>query len=172
MSAPGRDGFPRKACRAQVRSCSECRHPLDISSTPRAYPAAMHFSRERIRARLHLLQESLPAALARRFFETDLLTHAAALSFYALLSLAPLLVLLLWLAASLYPSAQDELIRQVGDLAGSGARDVATTVVANAQRRPDVGPFAGLYSTVLLFIGPPPVFARLATPPTPPFHHA
>src|SRR3546814_4170138 len=99
----------------------------------------MHFSRERIRARLHLLQESLPAALARRFFETDLLTHAAALSFYALLSLAPLLVLLLWLAASLYPSAQDELMRQVGDLAGSGARDVATTVVANAQRRPDVG---------------------------------
>src|SRR3546814_4934445 len=75
-----------KACRAQVRSYSESRHPLDISSTPRAYPAAMHFSRERIRARLHLLQESLPAALARRFFETDLLTHAAALSFYALLS--------------------------------------------------------------------------------------
>src|SRR3546814_6466769 len=115
-SAPGRDGFPRKACRAQVRSYSESRHPPDISSTPRAYPAAMHFSRERIRARLHLLQESLPAALARRFFETDLLTHAAALSIYALLSLAPLLVLLLWLAASLYPSAQDELMRQVGDL--------------------------------------------------------
>ncbi|HEY9541773.1 MAG TPA: YihY/virulence factor BrkB family protein [Luteimonas sp.] len=123
----------------------------------------MHFSRERIRARLHLLQESLPAALARRFFETDLLTHAAALSFYALLSLAPLLVLLLWLAASLYPSAQDELMRQVGDLAGSGARDVATTVVANAQRRPDVGSFAGLWSTVLLFIGATAVFARLQT---------
>src|SRR3546814_6467141 len=130
-----------KACRAQVRSCSECRHPLDISSTPRAYPAAMHFSRERIRARLHLLQESLPAALARRFFETDLLTHDAALSFYALLSLAPLLVLLLWLAASLYPSAQDDLMRQVGALPGSGARHVATPVVPTPPPRPPVDPF-------------------------------
>src|SRR3546814_14238182 len=54
-------------------------------------------------------------------------------------------------------------MRQVGDLAGSGARDVATTVVANAQRRPDVGSFAGLWSTVLLFIGATAVFARLQT---------
>src|SRR3546814_21169669 len=48
-------------------------------------------------------------------------------------------------------------------VAGSGARDVATTVVANAQRRPDVGSFAGLWSTVLLFIGATAVFARLQT---------
>ena len=51
-------------------------------------------------ARIHRLQESLPAAMARRFFETDLLAHAAALSFYALLSLAPLLVLLLFVGAT------------------------------------------------------------------------
>src|SRR5690606_16059142 len=121
----------------------------------------MHFSRERIRRRLQRLQESLPVALVRRFVETDLLTHAAALSFYTLISLAPLLVLLLWLAASLYPSAQDELMRQVGDLAGSGAKDVASTVIANAQTRPDVGSLAGLWSTALLFVGATAVFARL-----------
>jgi len=121
----------------------------------------MHFSRQRVRQRLQRLQESLPVALGRRFVETDLLTHAAALSFYTLISLAPLLVLLLWLAASLYPSAQDELMRQVGDLAGSGARDVANTVIANAQTRPDVGSLAGLWSTALLFVGATAVFARL-----------
>jgi membrane protein len=136
---------------------------LNIFSTPPAYPRAMHFSRERVRQRLQRLQESLPVALGRRFVETDLLTHAAALSFYALLSLAPLLVLLLWLAASLYPTAQDELMRQVGDLAGSGARDVASTVIANAQRRPDVGSLAGIWSTILLFVGATAVFARLQT---------
>jgi len=119
------------------------------------------FDTARLRHRLTRLQESLPAALARRFFETDLLTHAAALSFYTLLSLAPLLVLLLWLTASLYPSAQDALMQQMGDLAGTGAREVATTVVANAERQPDIGSLAGLWSTVLLFLGATAVFARL-----------
>src|SRR3546814_5361519 len=52
---------------------------------------------------------------------------------------------------------------RVGDRAGGGARDGATTVVANGQRRPDGGSFAGLWSTVLLFIGATAVFARLQT---------
>src|SRR5690606_15363519 len=103
-------------------------------------------------------------------FETDLLAHAAALSFYALLSLAPLLVLLLWLTASLYPSAQAALMGQVGDLAGTQARDVAATVVANAERRPDLGSLAGLWSTLLLFVVDTAVFARLQTALTLIFH--
>ena len=109
------------------------------------------------------LHESLPATLGRRFLETDLLTHAAALSFYALLSLAPLLVLLLWLVASLYPAAQEQLMHQAAILAGSEARDVAATVVANAQRRPDVGSLAGIWGTALLLLGATVVFARLQT---------
>ena len=109
------------------------------------------------------LQQSLPVALARRFSEADLLTHAAALSFYTLLSLAPLLVLLLWLAASLYPSAQDALVEQMADLAGRGAQDVAQTVIANAERQPDIGSLAGIWSTALLFVSATIVFARLQT---------
>lgn len=109
------------------------------------------------------LQQSLPVALARRFSEADLLTHAAALSFYTLLSLAPLLVLLLWLAASLYPSAQDALVDQVSDLAGRGAQEVAQTVIANAEDRPDIGSLAGIWSTALLFVSATIVFARLQT---------
>lgn len=114
-----------------------------------------------IRHHVQRLQESLPAALARRFVETDLMTQAASLSFYALLSLAPLLVLLLWLTASLYPSAQESLIQQVGALAGQGAEEIADTVIDNAKSRPDVGSLAGLWSTLLLFIGATAVFARL-----------
>lgn len=114
-----------------------------------------------IRHHVQRLQESLPAALARRFVETDLMTQAASLSFYALLSLAPLLVLLLWLTASLYPSAQESLIQQVGALAGQGAEEIADTVIDNAKSRPDVGSLAGLWSTLLLFVGATAVFARL-----------
>lgn len=113
------------------------------------------------RAQLRRLQQSLPVVLARRFLDADLLTHAAALSFYTLLSLAPLLVLLLWLAASLYPSAQEALLVQMGDLAGDGARAVAQTVISNAEHRPDVGSLAGVWSTALLFVSATVVFARL-----------
>jgi membrane protein len=114
-----------------------------------------------LQARLDRLQRTLPAQLVQRFIEIDLLTQAASLSFFALLSLAPLLVLLLWLTASLYPSAQAELMEQLGALAGRGAQEVAATVLRNAEEQPDVGSLAGLWSTLLLFVGATAVFARL-----------
>src|SRR5688500_5152372 len=116
------------------------------------WPRMPRFDSARFKQHLDRLQESLPAALARRFVEIDLLTHAASLSFYALISLAPLLVLVLWLTASLYPSAQDALIEQVGGVAGAGAEIIAGTVIENATERPDVGSLAGLWSTLLLFV--------------------
>ncbi len=126
------------------------------------YPVAMpRFDSARLKRQLERVQQSLPVALGQRFIETDLLTHAASLSFYALISLAPLLVLLLWLTASLYPSAQEALLNQVGTLIGSGAQAVADTVIENAKQRPGVGSLAGLWSTLLLFIGATAVFARL-----------
>jgi len=121
----------------------------------------MRLSSKQIRDRLRRLGESLPAALVRRFFETDLLTHAAALSFYTLLSLAPLLVLLLWLTASLVPSAQESLLQQIRELIGNDARDIANTIIANASSQPDIGSLAGIWSTALLFLGATAVFARL-----------
>ncbi len=116
---------------------------------------------EQIKQRALQVRGSLPVALVQRFVETDLLTHAASLSFYTLISLAPLLVLLLWITASLYPSAQAELLEQIGQLAGRDARAVAETVLRNATERPDIGSLAGLWSTLLLFVGATAVFARL-----------
>ncbi len=107
------------------------------------------------------LQRSLPAALVNRFVEIDVLAQAAALSFYGLLSLAPLLVLLLWITASLYPSAQDALVAQVGQMAGDGSMIVARTVLENATAQPGMGSVAGLWSTLLLFVGATAVFAQL-----------
>jgi membrane protein len=111
--------------------------------------------------RLQRLQQSLPAALVNRFIEIDLMTQAAALAFYAVLSMAPLLVLLLWLTASLYPSAQSELIGQIGQLAGREAEAIAATMIDNARARPSVGTVAGVWGTLLLFIGATAVFAQL-----------
>jgi len=110
---------------------------------------------------LKRLQDSFPMAVAKRFIDVDVLTQAASVSFYALLSMAPLLVLLLWLTASLYPPAQQALIEQIGSVAGSSAATVAETVLKNADNQPDVGSLAGLWSTLLLFVGATAVFAQL-----------
>lgn len=106
-------------------------------------------------------RRSVPIEAAERFIEADLLSHAAALSFYALLSLAPLLLLVLWLTASLYPEAQAALLGQIYQLAGEEARQIAATVLQNASDQPDVGSFAGVWGTLLLFVGATVVFARL-----------
>jgi membrane protein len=106
-------------------------------------------------------RNSLPAALLQRFIEIDLMTQAASLSFYALLSMAPLLVLLLWLTASLYPPAQQSLLGQIGEIAGPNAAAVADTIIRNATAQPSIGSLAGLWSTLLLLIGATVVFAQL-----------
>lgn len=113
------------------------------------------------KSRLELLQQSLPAALVRRFIDTDVMTQAASLAFYTLLSLAPLLVLLLWLTASLYPPAQQALIDQISSLAGPSVAEVAQTVITNARAQPDLGSLAGAWSITLLFVGATVVFAQL-----------
>ncbi len=140
--------------------------PHDTPSSPASDDAVVPRTRwSRARSKLDhnvaRVQDSLPAALVKRFVEIDLLNHAASLSFYMLISLAPLLMLVLWVTASLYPAAQEALIAQIGDLAGPGAQAVAGTVIQNATDRPDIGSLAGLWSTLLLFIGATVVFARL-----------
>jgi membrane protein len=114
-----------------------------------------------LRKYIDRVQHSLPMALLNRFVEIDVMTQAASLSFYALLSLAPLLVLLLWLTASLYPPAQEALVAQIGQLAGGSSATVAQTVIDNATAQPGIGTMAGSWSTLLLFVGATAVFAQL-----------
>ena len=103
---------------------------------------------------------NLAMALLRRFLDADVITQAAALAFYAALSMAPLLLLLLWLTAS-NAEAQAATLGQIGLLMGPEARDVAQTVIANARQAPDTGSIAGWWSIALLLIGATAVFAQL-----------
>lgn len=128
---------------------------------PRILPPVTTLSSAYLHKHLSRLQRSVPMALLNRFIEIDVMTQAASLSFYALLSLAPLLVLLLWLTASLYPPAQEALVQQIGQLAGGSAAEVAQTIIRNATDQPGVGSLAGVWSTLLLFIGATAVFAQL-----------
>lgn len=114
-----------------------------------------------IEALVRRARGSLPAALLRRFIDVDLLPQSAALALYAVLSLAPLLLILVWLTSAILPGAQEALMQQIEVLVGAEAGHVARTIVGNARQRPDTGSIAGWWSLGLLFVGATAVFAQL-----------
>jgi membrane protein len=102
-------------------------------------------------------------ALVKRFNETNLLGQSAALAFYALLSLAPLLLILLWITAAALPSAREAFLDQVGTLLGHDFGTVADAILTSAASKPDIGSIAGLWSVGLLLFGATVVFGQLQT---------
>jgi len=117
--------------------------------------------RPAVEALIRRAKGSLPAALLNRFIDADLLSQSAALALYAILSLAPLLLILVWLTDAVLPGAQEAVMRQIALLAGSEAEAVARTIVGNARQRPDTGSIAGWWSLGLLLVGATAVFAQL-----------
>jgi membrane protein len=126
-----------------------------------ASPTASTAPRRRFAALQARVMESAPARFAHRFFDDDILALSAALSFYTLLSMAPLVIMLLWLTTTLYPSAQDEFFRQVGLLAGPQVESTARLIVSNAEREPGTGSMAALLGTGALVLGASVVFGQL-----------
>lgn len=98
---------------------------------------------------------------AAGFGDDELLTRAAALAFYSALSFAPLLVLLLWIAASLRPEWQTQLIDSINGLVGSRAAEGVRLVIANASQRPGFGSWAGVFGLAVTLVGASMVFAQL-----------
>ena len=100
---------------------------------------------------------------AEGFIDHGDLTLAASIAYYTALSLAPLLVLGLWLVASISPGAQNEFIEQIGVLGGSEARAATQLIVDNASANPSVGSLAGVVGIVLLILSATAVFSQLQT---------
>jgi membrane protein len=98
---------------------------------------------------------------ANGFSDDELMTRAAALAFYSALSFAPLLVLLLWIAASLRPEWQVQLVDSINGLVGTRAADAVRLVIANARQRPGFGSWAGVFGLAVTLVGASMVFAQL-----------
>ena len=95
------------------------------------------------------------------FGDDELMTRAAALAFYSALSFAPLLVLLLWILASLNPEWQRDMVSGLMDLVGPRAADGVELVIDNASERPGIGSLAGWISLGVTLVGASAVFAQL-----------
>lgn len=109
-----------------------------------------------------------PAAQARHFYQQllaelekdDIVSVAAALAFWTLLSLAPMAILLVLVASKIGEGAQQQLIDQVGLLAGSQARTALGQLMANAAK-PGAGRAAGWISLPASLLSATAVFVHL-----------
>jgi membrane protein len=100
-------------------------------------------------------------ASVSRFLANDVLTLAAALAFYTILSFAPLIVLAIWAASLAGPHAQDSLLDEIGAVIGGEARAAAQAIIENGKTHPEIGSLAGMAGIVMLVVGSTTVFAQL-----------
>ncbi len=100
---------------------------------------------------------------AEGFIDHGDLTLAASIAYYTALSLAPLLVLGLWLVASISPGAQEQFVEQIGVLGGSEARAATQVIIDNASANPSIGSLAGVVGIALLILSATAVFSQLQT---------
>lgn len=95
------------------------------------------------------------------FIEDDVLTHAGALALYIALSLAPMLVLGVWIASLIWGhGAQVQAAQEASRVVGSQGAQIIETVLTNASR-PAISSAAGLIGIVFLIFWSSGVFAQL-----------
>ena len=100
-------------------------------------------------------------AAGRGFLDDNVMTFSAALSFYTLLSFAPLMVIIVWLMASLEYASQEMILAQLESLAGENARQAASAVLESASIHPSISSLAGITGVLVSLIGATTVFAQL-----------
>ncbi|MBD0334887.1 MAG: YihY/virulence factor BrkB family protein [Cyanobacteria bacterium Co-bin13] len=89
---------------------------------------------------------------------------AAALAYYTVFSLAPLLVLVIAIAGSIFgtDAARDQLVTQIQALVGASGADVITDALENASEPgANQGAIASIISIVVLIFGASGVFVEL-----------
>lgn len=88
---------------------------------------------------------------------------AAALSYYTVFSLAPLLIIAIAIAGSFFgeEAAKGEIIGQIQGLVGKDGAEVIQTAIENAGQQDNQGAVASLISIGVLLFGASGVFAEL-----------
>ncbi|RDS79501.1 YihY/virulence factor BrkB family protein [Dyella monticola] len=107
---------------------------------------------------------SLRAAFHRAmtgFNEDELFTHAAAIAYYSALSMAPIIVLTLWILSLLRAQWQAQLDQTLTAMMGDKAAQAVILIVNNAKSRPKLGNIAGVLGLVVTLFSASAVFAQL-----------
>ena len=100
-------------------------------------------------------------AAFQQLWQDDAPLLAAALSYYTSLSLAPLLLLLVWALGSMGPDLQQRLVNELVQIVGPDAGETIRSIAESAGSTPSLGSVAGLVGIVTLLVGATGVFAQL-----------
>ena len=111
----------------------------------------------RITTIFRLLKESF-----REWQEDKVSLLAAALAYYTVFSITPLLVIAIAIAGAVFgqDTARGEILEQINELVGEQGAKAIETALANANQ-PQLGSIASVISVVVLLVGASGVFAQL-----------
>lgn len=114
------------------------------------------------RVRLRDIAWTIPKQAVLEFVEDSAFRYSAAVSFYTMISLAPLLVIVMTMTTVFVDiqAVKSELLFQVGDLIGTHGAATLETVLENAEESRQKGTATALGFIVLIF-GSTAVFAQL-----------
>jgi membrane protein len=89
----------------------------------------------------------------------------AALAFYSVLSLAPLILISLAVAGGLYnyDAARSSFVAQIGSTIGPEGKTMIEGMIEHAQRRPKIGAAAAIIGLAMLLLGASGVFGQIQT---------
>jgi membrane protein len=96
-----------------------------------------------------------------KFIDDETTTLAASLAFYTALSLAPLLILFVTIAAQLSPGLQISFQEQVRALVGNDAAMAVEMVINSAKERPDLSSVASLLGVATLLLSASLIFGEM-----------
>lgn len=96
-----------------------------------------------------------------KFMEHDLLTLAAALSFYTSFSLAPLILIVLYLLGLWSEKAQGNFIEQVQEVIGPEAGNALITIIESTQEQTSISQWGGILGAITLIFSASGVFSQL-----------
>jgi membrane protein len=113
--------------------------------------------REKLRFGAHLFRDAL-----RAFKEDEGLTRAAALAYYAVFSLAPILIIVVAVAGLAFgaDAVRDRILAQIGKLVGSDAAAAVASLMQKASK-PSSGILATIVGVATLLFGAGGVFGSL-----------
>lgn len=95
------------------------------------------------------------------FFEDDVVTLAASVSFFTALSLAPLLVILVSVTDVIGPEWQQKLVDEIGRLIGPRASEGVLMVIRNVGEADFSGELSAIIGLLVLVFSATAVFAQL-----------
>ena len=100
---------------------------------------------------------------ASNWIDDGAMRLSSSLAYYAIFSLAPLLVIVISMAGLVFgeDAARGQLSQQIATLAGKGAGEAIQAAVQSSAAQKSAGVFATVLSTALLLFGASTVFAEL-----------